>query len=211
MRDAFLHLLSTPAVLREQERAYGRSRRPPPPGPVQPLGPEERMFIGARDSFYLATVSDDGWPYVQHRGGPPGFLHVLDERHLAFGDYSGNRQLLSTAHVRTTQRVALFLMDYVARERLKLIGHAQILEGDAAEHLRGSLLPPRRGRIERVFQIEVIGFDWNCPQYITPRYPLEQVEAMVRPLRERITALEHERDQLRRLAEAHPSPDPTSS
>lgn len=196
MRDAFLRLLSTPAVLEEQERAYGRARLPAPSDDVQPLGPEERAFIAARDSFYLATISDHGWPYVQHRGGPPGFLQVLDDRHLAFADYPGNRQLISTAHVRTTRRVALFLMDYVARERLKIVGHAEVIDGPAAESFQSTLIVPSGRRLERVFRIEVVGFDWNCPKYITPRYTTDQVDAAVAPLRARIAELESERDQL---------------
>lgn len=196
MRDAYLRLLSTPAVLAEQERTYGRARLPAASDFVQPLGPEERAFIAARDSFYLATISDHGWPYVQHRGGPPGFLQVLDERHLAFADFPGNRQLISTAHVRTMGRVALFLMDYVARERLKVIGHAEVLDGPATEAFRSTLPSPPGGRIERVFRIEVVGFDWNCPKYITPRYTVDQVDAVVAPLRARIAELESERDQL---------------
>lgn len=190
MRTRFLRTLATPAVQAEQVRYYGLARVPPETERVQPLGAEERGFIAECDSFYLATVTEDGWPYVQHRGGPKGFLRVLDDRRLAFGDYNGNRQLISTGNVQARHRVALFLMDYPARERLKLLGLARVRPANEAGEVLASLPAPRNATIERVFEIEVVGFDWNCPKYITPRFTADEVRAELLPLQRRIAELE---------------------
>ncbi len=141
----------------------------------QQLGPYEMEFIAARDSFYMATVSPDGWPYIQHRGGPVGFLRVLDERTLAFGDYSGNKQYITAGNLTVNDRFALFLMDYPNRTRLKLIGKVKINE--AGEDLALEARLPREAgyRVERVFLLNVVGFDWNCSQHITPRYSREEI------------------------------------
>src|SRR5262249_8322233 len=129
----------------------------------------ERGFIGSRDSFYMATVSESGWPYIQHRGGEPGFLHVLDERKIAFADYRGNRQYVSLGNIEHDDRVALFLMDYPTRSRLKILGHAEVHEGADAQELIGELSDPGvRALVERVIVIRVEAFDWNCQQHITP-------------------------------------------
>ncbi|ACB74052.1 pyridoxamine 5'-phosphate oxidase family protein [Opitutus terrae] len=190
MRREFLRTLATPTVQAAQARYYGTSRVPAP-GPVtQSLGSEEQAFIAARDSFYLATVSENGWPYVQHRGGPKGFLRVVGPAQLAFADYNGNRQLLTTGNVQAHRRVALFLMDYAARERLKILGHARVLPATEAGEWIPQLAVPPRTVVERVFLIDVVGFDWNCPKYITPRFTAEEVTAMTAPLRERIAELE---------------------
>ncbi|HTH11088.1 MAG TPA: pyridoxamine 5'-phosphate oxidase family protein [Acidovorax sp.] len=157
------------------------------------LGPDERDFIARRDSFYLSSISETGWPYIQHRGGPAGFLHVLDDSHLAFGDVRGNRQMLSTGNLVQNPRVALLLMDYARRERLKILGLAKVFDArecpDLAKLLSApaSLPPP-----ERLMTIEVISFDWNCPKYITPRYTAHEVEEHVKALRGRIEELETE-------------------
>lgn len=190
MRSEFLRTLTTPAVQAEQTRYYGLSRVPATGSVTQQLGPEEQAFIAARDSFYLATVSENGWPYVQHRGGPKGFLRVIGPTQLAFADYNGNRQLLTTGNVQAHRRVALFLMDYAARERLKILGHARVLPAAEAGEWIPQLAVPPRTVIERVFVIDVIGFDWNCPKYITPRFTADEVAAMTAPLQERIAELE---------------------
>jgi hypothetical protein len=145
----------------------------------QPLGPDETDFIALRDSFYLATVSPDGWPYIQHRGGPTGFLAVLDDRTLAFADYAGNKQYITTGNLTGNDRFAMFLMDYPGRTRLKIIGHARTLEPGEDPEIEAHLLPQPRQRIERVFILEVVGFDWNCSQHITPRYTKEELEGAV--------------------------------
>jgi predicted pyridoxine 5'-phosphate oxidase superfamily flavin-nucleotide-binding protein len=192
MRNQFLNTLSTPSVQAAQARSYGHSRGPRESQRLQLLGPEEQAFIAVRDSFYLATIGEDGWPYVQHRGGPKGFVRVLGERQLAFGDYNGNRQLISTGNVAATQRVALFFMDYPARERLKVIGYAQTLAPAEAGDLAAQLTVPAGAVIERVFRIEAVGFDWNCPKYITPRFTADEVAAATEQLRARIVELETE-------------------
>ncbi len=188
MRHAYLRTLQTPSVARVQEGAYGRSRPVPPEiGAPQPMGAEEAAFIAARDSFYLASVGETGWPYVQHRGGPKGFLRILGPTQLAFPDYSGNRQLISAGNVASVGRVSLFLMDYPARERLKILGTCRIVPVAVAPAFD---LLPDEPKQERVFVVDVLGFDWNCPKHIMPRYTAEEVEAVVRPLRERIAELE---------------------
>jgi hypothetical protein len=137
----------------------------------QELGPAEAEFIAARDSFYMATVTPDGWPYVQHRGGPTGFLKVLDKHTLAFADYSGNKQYISAGNLTVNDRVALFLMDYPNQTRLKVIGHARIVEPGEEPALEARLRAGTIGpRVERIFVLAVVGFDWNCSQHITPRY-----------------------------------------
>ncbi len=192
MASRFLQTLITPAVRDAQTHYYGREARlVPETAERDPLGEEELAFIAARDSFYIATVSADSWPYVQHRGGPTGFLRAVNPSLLAFADYRGNRQLLSTGNLAVNDRVSLFLMDYPNRTRLKIIGHARV--EDAAEHpeLFAQLVDAEIARVvERFFFIDVLSFDWNCQQYITPRYTLAEVEELISPLKRRIAELE---------------------
>ncbi|HEX8680168.1 MAG TPA: pyridoxamine 5'-phosphate oxidase family protein, partial [Chthoniobacterales bacterium] len=175
---------------------YGRAAgiAPTASEPRTPLDPDAIEFIKARDSFYIATVSETGWPYVQHRGGPAGFLRVLNPETVAFDDFLGNRQLLSTGNLAGgNDRVALFLMDYPQRTRLKIMGHARVLDAEDEPALAQDLVPNRRllPKVERVFLIDVVSYDWNCPQYITPRYTEEEVARLiVAPLNERIRELE---------------------
>jgi predicted pyridoxine 5'-phosphate oxidase superfamily flavin-nucleotide-binding protein len=148
----------------------------------QELGFAETEFIAARDSFYIATVTPDGWPYMQHRGGPKGFLRVLDAKTVAFADVSGNKQYITAGNLAANDRVALFLMDYPNRTRFKLIGHATLVDGGADPALEARVkLAGQRGRIERIFLIEVVGFDWNCSQNITPRYTREEMMELSSP------------------------------
>ena len=192
MAHQFISTAFTPEVLLAQEAYYGRSQKvPPAPGPDE-MGAQEEVFIQRRDSFYVASVNADGWPYIQHRGGPRGFLKFLDAHTLGFADLAGNRQLLTTGNVTANDRVALFLMDYARRERLKLIGHAEVISAKADPALAAELAPegvPVR-LVERMFRIRVTGFDWNCPKYITPRFTAEEVERAAAPLRNRIAELE---------------------
>lgn len=190
MRNQFLRTLVTPAVQAEQVRAYGRSRVPDAAPIRQSLGAEEAAFIVARDSFYLASVGENDWPYIQHRGGPKGFVDVLNGHQLAFGDYPGNWQLISAGNIRSRRRVALFFMDYPARERLKVIGEATLLSPDDAADLLARLPAPTGAPVERIVRVDVVGFDWNCPKYITPRFTAAEVEEAVAPLRTRIAELE---------------------
>jgi predicted pyridoxine 5'-phosphate oxidase superfamily flavin-nucleotide-binding protein len=141
-------------------------------GPNDELGPREIDFIARRDSFYIATVSETGWPYVQHRGGPPGFLKVLGPNRLAYADFRGNTQLVTVGNVSDNDKCSLILMDYPNRQRLKLLGHMRIEDVRSEESANSAAvsLPNYKGRVERVVIIEVTAFDWNCPQHITRRY-----------------------------------------
>jgi uncharacterized protein len=191
MPEKFLEIALTPAVRRAQERCYGGSLRRAEDVPRDMLGPEEIAFIEARDSFYLASVSETAWPYLQHRGGAPGFLLCIGPASLAFADYKGNRQLLTTGNLAGNDRVALFLMDYRRRTRLKILGHGRTEDtGQRPDLLDRLATPATRGKIERLFVIDVVAFDWNCPQYITPRYTAAEVEEAVAPLKQRIAVLE---------------------
>jgi len=154
------------------------------------LGPREAAFLAERDSFYMASVSETGWPYVQHRGGPRGFLRVLDDKTIGFADFSGNRQYISVGNLQRDDRVALILMDYPNRTRLKLYGHARTIGAEDGETLARLIVDGYKARIERGLLIEVAAFDWNCPQHITPRFTLDKVERAVAPLKARIAELE---------------------
>lgn len=188
MAENFLRIAFTPSVLDAQRRSYGRAQGPLPDGAVDAIGADERAFIEARDSFYMATVSETGWPYVQHRGGPAGFLRAIDARTLAYADVRGNRQLVSAGNLAHDARVALILVDYPRRARLKVLGRAQVLDPKEHPELAVNLLPA--GRVERIVRIDVVGPDWNCPQNLTPRYTEAEVEEYSSALRARIAALE---------------------
>lgn len=159
------------------------------------LTDREADFIALRDSFYMASVSESGWPYVQHRGGPRGFMKVLDERTIGFADYSGNRQYVSTGNFMHDDRVSLFFMDYPNRRRLKMLGRVRIVgpsETDVIERLED---PDYAVQIERAFLITVEGFDWNCPAHITPRFTEQEIRATVETLAEENRRLKDELDQ----------------
>ena len=191
MPNRFQQIMLTPAVLAAQEQYYGRRATVTDAPEFDPLTDEEREFIATRDSFYMATVTETGWPYVQHRGGKPGFLRVLSPTKLVFADYKGNRQMLSTGNLSANDRVALFLMDYPQRTRLKILGHARVEDVRQHSELVRQLAEPDVQRmVERLFFIEVVSFDWNCPKYITPRYTAEEVQKLVAPLKARIAELE---------------------
>ena len=152
------------------------------------LSDRESAFIAMRDSFYMATVSETGWPYMQHRGGPRGFIRVMDDKTLAFPDFSGNRQFVSLGNLKSDDRVSLFFMDYPNRARLKMLGRVRITEtSDVLESLE---LPDYKAKPERAFLIDVAAFDWNCPQHITPRFTPDDIETVVGPLQARIAELE---------------------
>ncbi|WP_416356564.1 pyridoxamine 5'-phosphate oxidase family protein [Aureimonas phyllosphaerae] len=159
---------------------------------------DEAAFIGARDSFYIASASDTGWPYVQHRGGPRGFLKVADDASRAFADYSGNRQYISLGNFNADDRACLFLMDYARRARLKIYGHVEIVAPEADPQLLEQVtVPSYRARIERIVRVRLAAFDWNCPQHITPRFTEAEIAEAVQPVRERIATLEAETASLR--------------
>jgi len=155
-------------------------------------------FIATRDSFYIATVSETGWPYIQHRGGPQGFLKVLDERTLGIADFAGNRQYLTVGNLAAGDKAALFLMDYRRRGRMKIFARAETVDLSLQPDLAARLATPGyRARIERGLLFRLEAYDWNCSQHITPRYTIAEVEQAVAPLRERVQALEAENAALR--------------
>jgi len=162
----------------------------------------EAAFIADRDSIYLASISESGWPYVQHRGGPKGFLKVLDDRTLALPDFAGNRQYITVGNVSVEDRVSLILVDYPRRARLKILARMEARDlTDDPELAERLALPGYRARVERALVLRLEAFDWNCPQHITPRFTAAEVEAGTLPLRERLAALEAENLTLRqRLA-----------
>jgi len=204
MSHGFLDIAVTPSV-RAAQAAMGsdglwtdlRGRRA-----ADRFTESEALFIADRDSFYIATVSETGWPYVQHRGGPRGFLKLVDDQTLAFADYRGNRQYISVGNVAANDRACLFLVDYPRRARLKIYAQVEILTLDADHALTELVaIPGYRSKLERVFRLQLKAFDWNCSQHITPRFSEREIADAVVPIRDRLTALESENAALRaRLA-----------
>ena len=178
MGSQFAKTMFSPAAKRLQEQHNSRAQyeRLAALGPRdEALGDFEQQFITARDSFYLSSVTEDGWPYIQHRGGPTGFFHVLDGRTLAFADFAGNKQFITAGNLATNDRVALFLMDYPHQARLKIIGHARLVEPGEDPALEAkSASPATRPTIDRLFVISIVAYDWNCSQHITPRCTEEE-------------------------------------
>jgi hypothetical protein len=194
MSHKFAEIAFTPAVREMQERLGSRkayARADEGPDHHDRLGEAEAGFIAARDSFYLASVGETGWPYIQHRGGPAGFLKVLDERTIGFADFRGNRQYVSLGNLAGNDRVALFLMDYPHQARLKLLGRARVVgrEGEP-ELIQRLAVPGYKAVVERGFVIAVEAFDWNCSQHITQRFTVDDISAAVAPLHARIAELE---------------------
>ena len=198
---SFGSLVFTPLVKMLQERHGSRrqyARMECTETSQQRLGPAETAFLAERDSFYWATTGATGWPYVQHRGGPKGFLKVVDDRTLALGDFRGNQQYVSAGNLLSDNRVAIIMVDYPAQARLKILGRVEVLEGEPAQAWTDRVrMPGYKAVIERVFVIHVEAFDWNCPQHITPRYTAEEIQDVVRPMEERLHALERENAVLR--------------
>lgn len=199
MTSHFLNMMFTPSVKAAQEingtrRAYaghdGAAREP------DHLTEKEAAFIASRDSFYMATVGEGGWPYIQHRGGPSGFVKVLSERTLGLADFRGNRQYVSVGNLDHDDRAALFFMDYARRARLKLLGRARAVDLAAEPALAMALVDANYGaKVERGLLIEIEAFDWNCPQHITPRYTLGEIAPTIDALKARIAELEAEHAQ----------------
>jgi predicted pyridoxine 5'-phosphate oxidase superfamily flavin-nucleotide-binding protein len=200
MAYGFLERLSTPSVTaaRETNGVGGVWETMKVDRPADRFTEGEIEFIAARDSFYLASVSQTGWPYIQHRGGPPGFLRVLDATTLGFADYRGNRQYISLGNIAAEDRVALFLMDYPHRRRLKVLAHVTAHDLKAEPELAARLVTPGyRGQPERAFTLRLEAFDWNCAQHITPRFTAAEIDDATAPLRERLALLEAENVRLR--------------
>ncbi len=205
---SFGSLVFTPLVKKLQER-YGSRRqyeRMENSGAAQDrLTDFEIEFLAERDSFYMATTGATGWPYVQHRGGIKGFLKVIDDRTLAFGDLRGNKQYISTGNLLTDDRVAIIMIDYPRQARLKILGRIETLEGEKAQGWLDKVrMPGEKTPIERVFVIHVEAYDWNCPQHITPRYTVEELRDGMKDVEKRIQTLEQENESLRKqLAAIH--------
>ncbi|HEY1053889.1 MAG TPA: pyridoxamine 5'-phosphate oxidase family protein [Emticicia sp.] len=158
----------------------------------------EASFIAQRDSFYMASITESGFPYIQHRGGPKGFLKVLDAKRLGFIDFGGNKQYVSVGNFESNPNVSLFLMDYAHKIRLKIFARAEVLELEGNEELYEALdLKAYKFRAERMIIFHVESFDWNCPQHITPRYTMEEVETIMKPQQEYIAQLETEIERLK--------------
>ncbi len=205
MSRRFAEIAFTPLVKKQQELHGSRgsyARMEEISEAADRLTEFEREFIAGRDGFYMASTSETGWPYIQYRGGAQGFLHVLDDRTLGFADLRGNKQYISVGNLEYDDRVALFFMDYAHQLRLKVLGRARVHEGDAeaAALLAKLRVPGEKTPAERAIVIHVEGFDWNCPQHITPRFTQEELTGTLEPIRKRMEALEEENARLRTLA-----------
>ena len=205
MRQAYQNLFTTDSVRSAREKAYGpRPERRYSIAESGELSDEEIDFIESRDSFYMATVSEDGWPYVQHRGGNAGFLKAIDSTHLAFADFGGNRQLFSAGNIDANRKVSLFLMDYAAGHRLKIAGLANVLSVGQNPAIDDALAIDKLKRVEGIFTIEVLGFDWNCPQHIPAKYSKDDVDAALSGYKQRIADLETKLANLKENELANP-------
>ncbi|UWQ92682.1 pyridoxamine 5'-phosphate oxidase family protein [Aliisedimentitalea scapharcae] len=202
MPRAFAEIAFTPSVQAEQARmgsaaGYAKFLSPERNG-GDALGPDEAQFIHMRDGFYQATVSETGWPYVQFRGGPRGFLRVLDARTIGYADLRGNRQYISLGNLTDNARVSLILMDYPNQARLKLWGTVRTVEAAQDPDLIARLMPDGQDMTaERAVLIDIAAFDWNCPRNIPQRLTLEELDPFLEPLRERISRLETENAALK--------------
>ena len=199
MPYGFLDIAMTPSVRAAQEAngSAGHYDNSKGKRSFDAFSEDETRFIETRDSFFMASVSESGWPYVQHRGGPPGFLRVLDERSFGFADYRGNLQYISLGNVSVDDRVALILMDYPHRARLKIFAHLKVHALDEDPALTEKLIVPGyKAKVERLMVLTLEAFDWNCPQHITPRFTETEIAAAVAPLNQRLAELEAENARL---------------
>jgi predicted pyridoxine 5'-phosphate oxidase superfamily flavin-nucleotide-binding protein len=196
MPRSFAEIAFTPSVQALQRKYGSRAQyaRSEARAGESALAAREREFLEQADSFYLASVGENGWPYVQHRGGPRGFVRVRSPSQIAFADFRGNLQYISAGNVSRDDRVSLIVVDYAHRRRLKLLGHLQFVDvADADAGLVASVaLPGYRATVERIAIVDVVAFDWNCPQHIAERFTRDDVDAITRPLEARIAALEAE-------------------
>jgi predicted pyridoxine 5'-phosphate oxidase superfamily flavin-nucleotide-binding protein len=196
---AFTRLVKEHQQEHGSRRQYDRMEQSLPQG-KDTLGDAETDFIQRRDSFYMASVSETGWPYIQHRGGPKGFVRVINPSLLGFADLRGNKQYVSLGNFDHAPRVAIFFMDYPYQTRLKILGRVEVHEHDSeAPALIESFRPTDKSDIiERVILIHVEAFDWNCPQHITPRYTMDELQDVLAPVREKLAKLEEENAALRK-------------
>ena len=202
MAKSFGSLVFTPVIKALQEKygsrqQYARLEQSAGDTPAR-LGPDEITFLSERDTFYMASIGETGWPYIQHRGGPKGFLKVIDGQTIAFADFRGNRQYISTGNLMTNDRVALIFVDYPRQLRLKILGHAQIFEGEKAKEWIEKIRDPGyKATVERVLVIHVEAFDWNCQQHITARFTEEEIQEALVPLDNKMQKLEDDNKKLR--------------
>ena len=202
MAQNYRHTLFNDAVKALQERHGSRAAYlkmdAAADGTPDTLTAKELDYIALRDSFYIASVNSDGWPYMQHRGGPAGFLRHIAGNRIGFADYRGNKQYISTANLAGNDRVSLFLMDYPNKDRLKLVGHAHSIELADDPSLVTSMMPEGyRAVPERAFLIDVIGWEWNCSQHITPRFTEAEISAAIQPMAAELNQLRAENAALR--------------
>jgi predicted pyridoxine 5'-phosphate oxidase superfamily flavin-nucleotide-binding protein len=205
MKKPISDVAFTPAVKAIQERLGSRSSysgMEQRGGWQSSINPDLAGFIAKRDSFYLGTATASGQPYIQYRGGPRGFLKVVDEKTLGFADYRGNRQYISMGNLSENNRAFVFLMDYPNRQRIKIWGRAEVVEGD--QDLLERLHDPDHDAVpERVFLIHVEAWDVNCPQHITPRFTAEELAPQIQKLVDRVTELEKENSRLRQTTSSN--------
>ncbi|MEQ8823069.1 MAG: pyridoxamine 5'-phosphate oxidase family protein [Filomicrobium sp.] len=210
MARAFAEIAFTPDVLAVQEAQGSASSYAkflsPDTDRGDRLTEREAEFIAQRDGFYQATVSETGWPYVQFRGGPKGFVKVLDEKTIAYADFRGNRQYLSVGNLNGDARVALIMMDYPNRRRLKVWGRVKLVDAKADPDLIEELsIPGYRALPERAVILTIEAFDWNCPQHIPQRLTLEELEPLIAPLRDEVERLAAENESLKNELAARPA------
>ena len=201
MTKSFGSLVFTPVVKALQER-YGSRRQYARMEQLgyapQGLGPDEKEYLSETDTFYMASLGQTGWPYVQHRGGPKGFLKVIDNNTLAFADFRGNKQYINTGNLMTDNRVALILVDYPRQLRLKILGRVEIFEGEKAKDWLARVRDPDYKAVtERVYVIRIEAFDWNCQQHITPRFTVEEIRTVLQPIEEQMQKLHQQNKELR--------------
>jgi hypothetical protein len=201
MIKTFADIAFTPAVQAVQSAMGSRAAYAAQEGARERLFTLEGAaadFIAARDHFFMATVSETGWPYVQHRGGPPGFVQALDEARFAFPDFRGNRQYVSVGNLAGDDRAAFIFMDFPGRARLKALARIRLVDrAEDPDLMQRLALPGYRAAVERAFVATVEALDWNCPQHITPRFTEAELAAALAPVRERLAALEAENAALK--------------
>ncbi|MEP4198627.1 MAG: pyridoxamine 5'-phosphate oxidase family protein [Aliishimia sp.] len=205
--ENYADLMFTKAVQAEQDADGIRATYAQMyPGRTQAhIGPDEAAFLTSRTSIYIASVSETGWPYVQHRGGPVGFIKMLDADTIGFADYRGNRQFISKGNLINDDRVSVFAMDYARKARLKLQGRARLYDTSEDTGLAAQLATDGQGRVERIMTIKIVAMDWNCPQFITPRFDQAEITQMIGPemsrLQSRIDELEAELTHMKKGGE----------
>ena len=200
MSNPFAKIAFTESVRKTQEYygTRGTNQRLENLDRLDELTKNEAIFINERDGFYLATVNEDGHPYVQFRGGPKGFLKVLDEKTLAYADFRGNLQYISIGNLQKNNKAALILMDYANRSRLKILARIEVINAqDNPDLIENLAMPDYKAKIERAMILHVEAYDWNCPQHITQRFTLEEIEQATGPMLQKIRELEAEVARLR--------------